>query len=129
MTSAPSLASAWRADQATPEHLARRLCPSMRTNVLHSAAMRLWPNGDPIRVTADSDGRPLAFVWQGESHKVATIEDVREPKLDWWSVTGEVHRVYYLVSTNLSLICEIFRDEAGGEGREPGAWAMARVFD
>jgi hypothetical protein len=91
--------------------------------------MRLWPQGDPIRVTADSDGRPLAFVWQGESHKVATIEDVREPKLVWWSVTGEVHRVYYLVSTNQGMICEIFRDEVGGDGREPGAWAMAREND
>ena len=97
--------------------------------MLYSAAKGLWPYGDPIRVTADIDGRPLAFVWQGESQTVASIEGVWEPKLDWWSVTGEVHRIHFLVTTNLGLICENFRDEAGENGRAPGAWALARVYD
>lgn len=91
--------------------------------------MRLYNPGLPIRVTADVQGRPLAFVWNGFTHRVESIEDVREPKLDWWSVTGELHRTYYLVVTNDGMICEIYRDEVGGEGREPGAWWVARLFD
>ncbi len=44
-------------------------------------------------------------------------------------MTGEVHRVYFLVVTNQGMICEIYRDVAGGEGREPGSWWMARLYD
>jgi len=85
--------------------------------------MRLWPDGSPIRVHADEAERPLAFTWHGVTHRVTSIEDVREPRLDWWSVTGEVHRVYYLVITNQDLIVEIFRDVP------TGAWFVSRQFD
>jgi hypothetical protein len=34
-----------------------------------------------------------------------------------------VHRVYYLVTTNLGLIAEIYHDHVGD------AWFLARVFD
>ena len=91
--------------------------------------MRLWPDGAPLNVRADPSGQPLTFIWDRELHKVTSIEDVREARLDWWAATGEIHRVYYLVVTNQGLICEVYRDEVGGEGREPGAWWMARVWD
>lgn len=90
--------------------------------------MRLFDPGLPIVVTADEEGRPM-FRWNGEPHHVESIEEVCEPKLDWWAVTGELHRVYFLVVTNQGLICEVYRDEAGGEGREPGSWWMARLYD
>jgi len=85
--------------------------------------MRQYPNGDPIRVRADGDGTPVVFTWRGQPHRVDTVEDVREPRLDWWAPTGEIHRVYYLVTTNRGLICEIYRDVP------TGAWYVARVFD
>ena len=85
--------------------------------------MRLYPNGDPIRARTDDAGRPLAFTWHGQPHRIATIEDVREPRLDWWAPTGEVHRVYYLVTTDRGLICEIYRDVP------TGGWFMARLYD
>jgi hypothetical protein len=85
--------------------------------------MRLYRPGDPIRVRCSGEGRPLAFTWHGEPYRVDSIEEVREPRLDWWSATGEIHRVYFLVVTNRALICEIFRDVPTGE------WFMARVFD
>ena len=85
--------------------------------------MRQFPEGDPIRVRIGDNGHPLAFTWRGQPHRVATVEDVREPRLDWWSATGEIHRVYYLVTTDRGLICEIYRDVAAD------AWYLARVFD
>ncbi len=91
--------------------------------------MRLFNPGLAIRVTANDDGTPAAFVWDGFTHRVESIEDVREPRLEWWSVTGEVHRTYFLVVTNQGMICEIYRDELGGEGRAPGSWWMARLWD
>jgi hypothetical protein len=85
--------------------------------------MRLFPHGEPIRVQADAALRPEAFVWTGELHRITSIEDVREPRLDWWAATGEVHRVYYLVVTHQGLICELYRDVAAG------TWHLARLYD
>jgi hypothetical protein len=91
--------------------------------------MRLWQNGAPLKVLADVGGQPLSFIWDRDLHRVDSIEDVREPRLDWWAATGEIHRVYYLVITNQGLICEVYRAEVGGEGRAPGSWWMSRAWD
>jgi len=85
--------------------------------------VRQYIRGDPIRVQATGDGRPVAFSWHGQLHRVATIEDVREPRLEWWSPSGEVHRRYHLVTTHQGLICEIYHDMTGG------GWYMGRVYD
>ena len=85
--------------------------------------MRLFPHGEPIRVQPDADAAPKVFIWAGEVHRVTSIEDVREPKLEWWAPTGEVHRVYYLVVTHQGLICELYRDVAAD------TWHLARVYD
>jgi hypothetical protein len=85
--------------------------------------MRQYVHGDPIRAQADGRGRPVAFRWQGQVHRIASIEDVREPRLEWWSAAGEVHRRYYLVATHRGLICEIYQDMAGS------GWYVGRVFD
>jgi hypothetical protein len=85
--------------------------------------VRQYPAGETIRVRADAAGRPLAFTWRGQPHRVDSVEEAREPRLDWWSPTGEIHRAYYLVSTDRGLICEIFRNVPTGE------WFLARVYD
>jgi len=85
--------------------------------------MRHYSPGQPIRVQSGAQGQPLVFVWRGETYRVETIEDVREPRLDWWSPTGEIHRVYYLVTTHRSLICEIYRDVPTAQ------WFLGRVYD
>ncbi|MFQ5459177.1 MAG: DUF6504 family protein [Anaerolineae bacterium] len=85
--------------------------------------MRQFPGGDPLRVHTDPQGQPRAFVWHGATHRVASIEEVREPHLDWWSPDGEVHRLYYLVVTHRGLICEVYRDVI------TNAWRLARIFD
>jgi len=85
--------------------------------------MRQYPAGESIRARADHAGRPIAFVFQGHPHRVESVEEAREPRLDWWSPTGEIHRTYYLVSTDRGMICEIYRDMLTGD------WFLARVFD
>jgi hypothetical protein len=85
--------------------------------------MRLFPAGSPVRVRTDSKEHPLAFVWLGETHGVRSLEDTREPLLDWWAPEGEVHRLYYLVVTERNLICELYQDLV------TGSWQMSRVFD
>lgn len=77
----------------------------------------------PIRVQADAHGRPTLFTWQGRTRRIASIEDVREPRLDWWASTGEIHRIYYLVTTPCGLICEIYHDVIQER------WYLGRVFD
>ncbi|MCB0216249.1 MAG: hypothetical protein KDH92_06415 [Chloroflexi bacterium] len=85
--------------------------------------MRLHPQGLPIRVRCDEGGRPLAFTHAGQTYQVSGVEDVREPHLDWWSPAGAAHRIYYLLTTQRGMICEIFEDRAGG------GWFLARVYD
>lgn len=97
--------------------------------------MRLHQLGIPIRVRIDAAGRPLAFTHEGQTHPVSTIEEVREPHLDWWSPAGEAHRVYHLVTTPQGMVCEIYEDRArlgdreASEARIGGAWFLARVYD
>jgi hypothetical protein len=85
--------------------------------------MRTFPAGEVIHVRVDEAGGPTFFTWAGHAHRILSIEDVREPRLDWWSVSGEVHRVYYLVLTEPGLICEIYHDVPHD------AWYLAQVLD
>ena len=84
--------------------------------------MRQYAAGVPVRVRA-RDGRPVAFALEGETHRVASVEDMREPRVDWWAPTGEVHRVYFLVVTDRGMVCEIYRDVPSG------AWFLGRRYD
>lgn len=85
--------------------------------------MRSYDPPLPVRVRAAPDGRPQAFVWDGVTHAVESIEGVREPRLDWWAAEGEQHRRYYLIVTTRGLVVELVRDEVAGE------WAVARRLD
>jgi hypothetical protein len=85
--------------------------------------MRQYASGEELRAQADRHGLPTAFVWHGRPHRVVTVEEVREPRLDWWAPTGEVHRTYYVVTTDRGLICEIFRDET------TATWHLSRLYD
>jgi len=85
--------------------------------------MRQYSNGDPLRVHVDAHGCPVAFNWHGGTYRVATVEDVRETRLDWWSSNGEVRRRYYVVTTQQELICEIYQDLTTGQ------WFVGRLYD
>ena len=86
--------------------------------------MRSYDPPLPIRVRPGADGRPVAFVWEGVTHAVESIEAVREPHLDWWhGPEREAHRTYFLVVTNRGMVAEVFRDEVAGE------WFVGRRLD
>lgn len=85
--------------------------------------MRQYVEGDPIRTRADDRGHPQSFSWHGRLHQVETVEDIREPCLDWWSAGGEIHRVYYVVTTHRGMICEIYHD------RSTDDWRISRIYD
>jgi len=85
--------------------------------------MRQYPDGIPIRVRVNADGHPHAFVWAGETHRIDSIEEIREPRLDWWVPDGEIHRRYYLVVTHRGVVCEIYEDVAGAR------WFVGRRLD
>lgn len=86
--------------------------------------MRSYDPPLPIRARASADGRPVAFVLDGVTHAVESIEAVREPRLDWWrGPEKEAHRTYFLVVTNRGMVAELVRDEVAG------AWGVARRLD
>lgn len=84
--------------------------------------MRSYDPPLPIRARVAADGSPHAFVLDGVTLVVDTIEEVREPNLDWWT-EAPAHRTYYLVTTNRGMVAELVRDEVAG------TWGMARRFD
>lgn len=86
--------------------------------------MRSYDPPLPIRARVAADGSPVAFVLEGVTYVVDTIEEVRAPRLDWWlGPELEVNRMYFLVTTNRGMVAELVRDEVAG------TWGMARRFD
>ncbi len=85
--------------------------------------MRQHSHGHPIRVQTDHEGQPTAFRWRGAVQRIASIEDIREPALDWWSSSGEIRRRYYLVTTTQGIICEIYQES------KTQTWFLARLYD
>ena len=85
--------------------------------------MRQYAASEPLRVQAGPRGRPHTFAWHGETHVIQSVEDIQEPRLDWWAPDGEIHRLYYLVVTHRGLICEICHDLVDD------AWRLSRSYD
>ncbi len=81
----------------------------------------LWPNGDPIQVTAGADGRPQVFWWREARHEVASIANRWRVRATWWSV--EAWREYYKITTDDGLLCTIYCDLV------TGGWYCARLYD
>ncbi|MBK6770527.1 MAG: hypothetical protein IPG72_16235 [Ardenticatenales bacterium] len=84
--------------------------------------MRSYDPPLPIRARVAVDGSPHAFVLDGVTYVVETIEEVRAPDLDWWTAMP-AKRMYYLVTTNRGMVAELVHDETSGE------WGVARRLD
>ena len=82
---------------------------------------RLWPEGTPIRVTADTGDRPRRFTWRGQTHVVDAITREWRVRTDWWR--GAAWRAYFKLTTTSGLLVIIYRDLDGGE------WFLQRLFD
>ena len=82
---------------------------------------RWWPDGDPIRVTADKLGTPQSFIWQGKRHPILRV--ARRWRIDvyWWR--GRVWREYFKLVTGTRLLVEVFHDLIDGE------WYVQRLYD
>jgi hypothetical protein len=84
---------------------------------------RLWPEGTPIGVRVDGQGRPTAFVWQGRTHQVAHLRQQWLVDTDWWSEAGRIWRAYAVMTTDTGLLCVVYQDLISE------AWFLAKVYD
>lgn len=84
---------------------------------------RLWPEGAPIGVRVDGQGRPTAFVWQGRTHQVAQLRQQWLVDTDWWSEAGRIWRAYAVVTTDTGMLCVVYQDLISE------AWFLAKVYD
>ena len=83
---------------------------------------RLWAHGEPVTVTCDEHGRPLAFHWGGRRYAVERVCNRWRVKGAWWKgETGE--REYIKLATTGGLLCLLAR------AWEEEAWVLVRVYD
>jgi hypothetical protein len=84
---------------------------------------RLWPDGEPIAIHTDAQGRPAGFTWQGQPHRLAQIHQRWQVDVDWWSTEGRAAREYLAATTLAGLFCVIYQE------LESGQWRLAAVYD
>jgi len=84
---------------------------------------RLWPEGEPIVVQVDEQGRPLRFVWRTRLHQLVQVQQHWQVDTDWWSDDGRVWREYLAVTTTTGLLCVIYQDLL------TESWFLAKIYD
>jgi hypothetical protein len=84
---------------------------------------RLWPEGEPIAVHLDEQGRPTAFTWCRRRHRLLQVQQHWQVDVDWWSTSGRARREYLAVTTVDGLFCVIYHDLGSRE------WRLAKVYD
>ncbi|MCA9954038.1 MAG: hypothetical protein KC434_04920 [Anaerolineales bacterium] len=82
---------------------------------------RLWPDGDPIQVGGGSAELPGQFVWQGQTHPIATIAKRWRVHVDWWR--EPTHRDYFKLTTATGLLVIIYHDLSHD------TWFLQRLYD
>ena len=84
---------------------------------------RLWPDGESIAVTVDSQGRPVRFTWQARVYRLHQVQQQWQVDSDWWSDDGRVWREYLAVTTTNGLLCVIYLDLLEQN------WYLAKLYD
>ncbi len=84
---------------------------------------RLWPTGDPVKVTLGAGGLPQAVWWRGEWRQVAAIANRWRVQSGWWSPAAAAARDYVKLTTTDGLLCTLYLDLQSGE------WYCARLYD
>ena len=84
---------------------------------------RLWTEGEPIEVEADSEGRPVRFRWRNRLYRLQRVQQRWQVDSDWWSPEGRVWRDYAAVVTGDGLLCVLYYDHL------TACWCVARVQD
>jgi hypothetical protein len=83
---------------------------------------RLLPGGEAIQVWGPEE-RPAGFVWRGVPHRITSIGNRWQVRTRWWEASKAVWRVYYRVTTDRGVVCELYWDELAR------GWFLARVYD
>jgi hypothetical protein len=83
---------------------------------------RLLPQGEVVQVWGPEE-RPDGFVWRGMAHRITSIGNRWQVRTRWWEGDGAVWRVYFKVTTDRGLLCELYRDVLAR------GWFLARVYD
>ncbi len=84
---------------------------------------RLWPDGQPINVATDSQGRPVRFVWQERTHRLRHMQQRWQVDTDWWDEKGHIRRDYLAVITTDGLLCVLYLDLLTQN------WYLAKLYD
>lgn len=83
---------------------------------------RLWPEGEPLKVWGGEES-PVAFVWQGASHRILEVCNRWRVHTCWWEPGQAIWRECLKVATDTGLLCLIYRDLFSG------SWFLSRVYD
>jgi len=84
---------------------------------------RLWPEGEPIQMQTDADGRPLRFVWRERPYRLAQIQQRWQVDADWWREAGRIWRDYVAVTTTDGLLCVLYQDLLTEN------WFLSKLYD
>lgn len=98
-------------------------CTRCRNGAVGLWMSHLWPEGEPIAVHLDEQGRPTAFTWCKRLHRLLRVHQRWQVDVDWWSTVGRARREYLAVTTVDGIFCVIYQDLGSGE------WRLAKVFD
>ena len=82
---------------------------------------RLWPEGIPIAVVCNGQGRPDRFTWRGRAHAVTLVALAWRVDLEWWR--ARTWRAYYKLATDTGLLVVVYRDLVSGD------WYLQRLYD
>jgi len=81
----------------------------------------LWPEGEPIAVTSETDGTPRAFEWRGRTNLITGVAKRWRVDVGWWR--QRVWREYYKLYTRTGLLVIIYHDLLTGR------WYLQRLYD
>lgn len=90
---------------------------------MEASMTRLWPEGEPIRMHLDEQGRPMRFFWRGRLHRLVKIQQQWHVDTDWWGSAGRVWRAYVAVTTAEGVLCVVYQDFM------TDMWYLAKVYD
>jgi hypothetical protein len=91
-----------------------------------------WPAGCAIEVT-EREATPVAFVWQGRTHRIRRVSRHWRVHTNWWPDGGgrdgasdaisETWRDYWEVVTDTDLLCVLYHELVAER------WYLERIFE
>ena len=82
---------------------------------------RFLGGGKLVDTTANGEGIPHTFFWDGDHHPVQSIADRWRVDVEWWR--WRIWREYFKVTTETGLLVTIYHDLLRDQ------WYLQRVYD